>query len=50
MTNQVFKDETTNPKPHAYGFSNGHDNPSRLPLEPIEVAISAEAYCTNLFQ
>ncbi len=42
MTNRVFKDEMTNPKPHAYGFSNGHDNPSRLPLEPIEVAISAD--------
>lgn len=43
MTNKVFKDETLqNPKPHAYGFSNGHDNPSRLPLEPIEVAISAD--------
>lgn len=43
MTEKVFKDETlTNPKPHAYGFSNGHDNPSRLPLEPIEVAISTD--------
>lgn len=41
MTNKVFKDETLqNPKPHSYGFSNGHDNPSRLPLDPIEVAIS----------
>lgn len=43
MTEKVFKDETlTNPKPHAYGFSNGHDNPSRLPLEPIEIAISTD--------
>ncbi|KAE9560125.1 phage tail domain-containing protein [Companilactobacillus bobalius] len=41
MTNKVFKDETLqNPKPHAYGFSNGHDNPSRLPLDPFELAIS----------
>lgn len=40
MTNQVFKDEMTNPKPHAYGFSNGHDNPSRLSYEPFELAIS----------
>lgn len=43
MTEKVFKDETLeNPKPHEYGFSNGHDNPSRLPLEPIEIAISAD--------
>lgn len=38
MTNQVF--DMSRPKPHAYQFSNGHDNPSRLPLDPIEVAIS----------
>lgn len=30
------------PKPHAYGFSNGHDNVSRLALDPIEVAISED--------
>lgn len=40
MTNRVFKDEITNPKPHAYGFSHGRDRPSLLPEDPIEVAIS----------
>ncbi|AYE38401.1 phage tail family protein [Companilactobacillus zhachilii] len=43
MTEKVFKDESLeNPKPHAYGFSNGHDNPSRLPYDPVEVAISTD--------
>lgn len=42
MTNQVFKDELTNPKPHAYGFSHGRDSLSSLPEDPIEVAISSD--------
>lgn len=40
MTNQVF--DLTKPKPHQYSFSNGHDNPSLLPLDPIEIAISTD--------
>lgn len=39
MTERVFKDDLTTAKPHAYGFSHGHDR-AGLPAEPIEVAIS----------
>ncbi|APX72089.1 phage tail family protein [Companilactobacillus allii] len=40
MTERVFKDDLATAKPHAYGFSHGHDRPG-LPTEPIEVAISS---------
>lgn len=39
LTEHVFKDDLTTAKPHAYGFSHGHDR-AGLPAEPIELAIS----------